>query len=169
VTFTGTVTDENGRSVTVSPGQDGWDGSTVAGRLIKSEPTRRYTLAVAYPADKPDVAKARDGYRDFVGKEVLQDAAWAYLKDHRVVGAWHAKDGEGAGEVVESYVWPDGAPDWQPEGSEYVVKSGDWLMGVVWEPDAWAEIEAGRMRGLSPQGKAQRRPASRARTGSLRS
>lgn len=168
MTFTVTVTDGQ-RTVTVSPEGEQWDGAHVVGRLLKSEAARQYTLAVAYPANKPDVGIARDGHRDFVGKEALQDAAWNYLKDHRAVGAWHAEGGQGAGTVVESYVWPDGAPDWQPDGSGYVVKAGDWLMGVIWEDDAWAEIEAGRMRGLSPQGTAQRAVTTKARTSSLRS
>lgn len=165
--FTVTVTDGQ-RTVTVRPGSADWDGSTIAGRLVKSEPARRYTLAVAYPADRADVGVARDGHRDFVSKEVLQDAAWAYMRNFRKVGAWHSEDSGDAGEPVESFLWPDGAPDWQPEGSDYVVKSGDWLLGVVWSPEAWADIEQGRMRGMSPQGTAQRTRVSRARTAALR-
>ena len=138
----------------------------VASTLIKSEAARQYTLSVAYFADKPDIGKAADGYRDFAPAPVVQEAAWEFMKT-REVGTWHADGTVGRGEVVESFVWPEGAADWQPPGTGVLVKSGDWLLGVVWDDTAWADILAGRITGVSPQGKAARRtPAARAKAGS---
>jgi hypothetical protein len=134
-----------------------WDGETISTRLLKSEPERRYTLNVIYPADKADVAVALDGHRDFASKAVVEDAAWNYMRNHRRVGAFHEQGTDGAADVVESYIYR--GPDWpiESEGQTYVVKSGDWLGGFIWTPEAWADIKAGRIGGVSPQGTAKRR------------
>ena len=95
------VTVQDGtRTVVIEPDGEQWDGTGIAGRVVKADGARRYTLAVAYPANKPDVGVARDGHRDFAGPEAVQDAAWNYLKEHRIVGAWHEDGTQGAGEVV---------------------------------------------------------------------
>lgn len=160
--------ESGGERVVIEPGGQQWDGLGGAQRLIKSDSARRYTLGVAYPANRPDVGIARDGHRDFAQPDALEEAAWNYMKEHRLVGAWHEDGTEGSGELVESYVWPSSAPDWpQPDG--YVVKAGDWLMGIIWDPKSWEDIQAGRMRGLSPQGTARRRVPTRRTTAGLRS
>jgi hypothetical protein len=161
--------------VSVEPtagGAAAWDPGSggVAGLLVKSEATRRYTLTVAYPADKPDTSVAADGYRDFAGKSAVEDAAWAYLTKSPEVGLWHADGTDGAGQVVESYIYR--GPDWTvkaADGSEHVVKAGDWLLGIVWSPDAWARVEAGEIGGVSMQGRAARRKPSAEAVASLRS
>lgn len=131
------------------------DGS-VGCDVLKASDERRYTLGVAYAANRADPHRGKDGFRDFVGADVLRDAAWSYMRKGAAVGLDHAKGTDGAGHVVESYIWPDGAPDW-PQPNGYVVKSGDWLLGVVWEPEAWASIKSGRRGGYSMQGGAHRR------------
>lgn len=133
----------------------------VAGKVVKSDSARRYTLTLAYPADKPDVAVALDGHRDFAGKQALENAAWTYLTKSPAVGLWHEDGTEGAGEVVESYIWR--GPDWTvtaADGSEQVVKSGDWLLGIRWSEQAWPLVRDGQGRGVSMQGKATRRSPS---------
>lgn len=131
--------------------------STPTKKVRKNGKEHRYTLGVAYPANKADVSRAVDGYRDFASAEALEAAAWDFLRKGGRIGLHHANGTDGAGEVVESYVYR--GPDWlQPDGS--VVKAGDWLVGVKWDKAAWAAIKAGRVRGLSPQGTARRRRPS---------
>lgn len=124
--------------------------------LAKSAATpkeRRYTLGVAYKADTPDPFRGQDGRRDFASAPVLEDAAWRFLKNGAKVGLHHADGTDGAGTVVESYVYR--GPDWKLNGA--VVKAGDWLVGIKWDKTAWAAIKAGRVTGLSLQGRASRR------------
>lgn len=147
-----------------------WDGSGVAGLVVKSEDERRYTLVVAYPADKADAAIAADGYKDYAGKAAVEDAAWSYLTKSPNVGLWHADGTDGAGQVVESYIYR--GPDWQvvaADGSTHLVKSGDWLMGIRWTPETWQDVKSGRIGGVSMQGSAIRRPAPADAVASLRS
>jgi hypothetical protein len=134
--------------------------------VFKSAEEKRYTLGVAYPVNRPDVAKAQDGFRDFAGAEVLEEAAWAFIRNGARIGLDHVRGTDGAGTVVESYIYR--GPDW-PQDNGYVVKSGDWLVGVLWEPPVWAEIKAGRKRGLSLMGPARRRRPSAEALASLRS
>jgi hypothetical protein len=161
-----TVEDGNGKRVvidgdTFQPTPAEWDGTTIAGRLIKTAPSRRYTLQVAYPADKPDATKAADGFQDFASSEAVEDAAWTYLTKSPEVGLWHEDGTAGAGRVVESYVYR--GPDWTitaKDGSEHVIKAGDWMVGIQWSEKAWPHVLAGRVNGVSMQGKASRRTPS---------
>ena len=143
-----------------------WDGQCVSGALVKAVDERRYTLSVAYPADRADVAVAQDGHRDFASKAAVEEAAWNYLRNGGKVGLMHADGTEGAGERVESYIWP--GPDWTT-GSGYVVKQGDWMLGVIWEPEAWELIKAGKIGGVSMQGSARRRKPTAEAIAALRS
>ena len=161
----GTVTVETGEHAAKAT----WDGESVAGVLVKASDERRYTLTVAYPADRADVAVAADGHRDFASKAAVEDAAWNYLLKSPNVGLWHADGTDGAGQVVESYVYR--GPDWPLAvgGAEYVVKSGDWLLGIVWEPEAWELVKAGKIGGVSMQGSARRRTPTQEAIDALRS
>ena len=146
-----------------------WDGEHVAGLVVKAEDERRFTLALAYPADKADVAVAQDKHRDFASKDATERAAWNYMKS-RTVSLSHAEGTDGAGEVVESYVYR--GPDWAlkaVDGSEVTIRAGDWLLGTIWTPGAWEQIKAGDVRGMSPEGKAQRRQPSAQAVAALRS
>lgn len=142
-----------------------WDGESVSGALVKAVDERRYTLSVAYPADRADVAVAQDGHRDFASKAAVQEAAWNFMRNGGKVGMMHADGTEGAGEKVESFIWP--GDDWKTDGG-YVVKQGDWMIGIVWEPEAWELIKAGKIGGVSMQGTAQRRKATREAIDKLR-
>jgi hypothetical protein len=147
-----------------------WDGETVEGFVVKSEAERRYTLTVAYPADKADVAVAADGHLDFASKAAVEDAAWGYMRKFRSVGADHADGTDGAGDLVESYIYR--GPDWvvkAADGSEVVIKAGDWLMGTIWSPAAWEKWKRGEYGGTSPQGGAKRRLPSPEAVANLRS
>lgn len=141
--------------------KDAWDGEGVAGMLVKSDDERRYTLTVAYPANKPDIGVAKDGFQDFASKTVVEEAAWNYMLKSRNVGAWHEGGTDGSGEVVESYIYR--GPDWaikSANGEEVTVTSGDWLMGIIWAEDSFTAIKEGRATGVSMQGKVKRRTPS---------
>lgn len=149
---------------------EAWDGTSIATRLIKSSEDRRYTLHVAYPANKPDAHVAADGYRDFASAEAVENAAWAFLQKSPKIGLWHAKGTDGAGDVVESYVYR--GPQWTlkaADGTTQVIDPGDWLVGIVWSPDTWDLVKTGRVNGVSMQGSATRRKPSREALASLRS
>jgi len=162
VTPDGTVTVETGEHAAKAT----WDGESVAGVLVKASDERRYTLVVAYPADQADIATAADGHRDFTSKATLEDAAWNYLRKGGGVGLNHADGTDGAGERVESYLWP--GDDWKtPSG--YVVKNGDWMLGIVWSPEAWELVKAGKIGGVSMQGSAKRQKATAEKIAALRS
>lgn len=148
-----------------------WDGETIATRVLKSDAARRYTLHVIYPADKADVAVALDGHRDFASKAVVEDAAWDYMRNNRQVGVAHSAEhaaamgtafkSDGAAEVVESYIYR--GPDWvikAADGSEVVIKAGDWLGGFIWTAADWADVLAGKINGVSVEGGARRRKPS---------
>lgn len=142
-----------------------WDGETVKSIVVKAEDERKYTLAVAYPADSPDVAKARDGFQDFADAETVEKAAWTYMRNSIAnggeIGAFHADGTEGDGFLVESYIYR--GPDWvvkAADGSEQVIKAGDWLIGTIWSDAAWADIKKGESTGVSMQGRAAREAAS---------
>lgn len=147
----------------------GWDGTGVAGVLVKSDQERRYTLTVAYPANKADTSVAADGYKDFASKAAVEDAAWSYLTKSPVVGLWHADGTDGAGSVVESYIYR--GPDWTvkaADGTEHTVTAGDWLLGIQWDQASWDDVKAGRIGGVSMQGKAARRTPSAEDVANLR-
>ncbi len=142
----------------------------VAGMVVKSEEEQRYTLTVAYPANKPDVALAQDGFRDFASLAAVEKAAWSYLRKSPNVGLWHKSGTDGSGEVCESYIYR--GPDWTvqaADGSEQVIKSGDWLMGIIWSEDSWPLVKQGLIGGVSPQGRAKRRMPDAAAVAGLRS
>jgi hypothetical protein len=143
--------------------------SRVAGLVVKSAPERRYTLAMAYPANKPDAVKALDGHRDFASPEAVENAAWDYLRNGGKVGLQHEDGTDGAGKVVESYIHR--GPDWPitaADGSKQMIKSGDWLIGIVWSDDAWDMVKRGAVKGVSAQGSVKRRAANRADINNLR-
>ena len=137
-----------------------WDGETVKGIVIKSDDELRYTLSVAYPVDQADIAKARDGFRDFASADALRKACWSFMDNGAEVGIGHEPDTEGAGRTVESYILPC---DWTvkaADGEEYVIKAGSWMQGTIWTPEAWELIKSGEVTGESMQGGAVRRTPS---------
>jgi hypothetical protein len=116
--------------------------------------TQRYSLAVAYPANRSD------RHMEYMRPDQVESAAWEYLAKRRDIGVAHADGTSGAGRLVESYIYR--GPDWRmtaADGREVVIKSGDWLIGVLWAPAVWDLIEKGRFTGVSIQGSAKRRVA----------
>jgi hypothetical protein len=146
------------------------DTDGVAGMVVKSEEEQRYTLTVAYPANKADVAIAQDGFRDYASAHAVEKAAWSYLRKSPNVGLWHQTGTEGSGEVCESYIYR--GPDWNiqaADGTTQVIKSGDWLMGIIWSETSWPLVKQGLIGGVSPQGRAKRRTPDATSVANLRS
>lgn len=146
-----------------------WDGLGIAARVIKSEPERRFTLHVAYPANKPDVGIAADGWRDFAGPGAVEEAAWEFMKSGQQIGLWHADRTDGAGTLVESGIYR--GPQWTmkaADGSTQTIEPGDWIIGIQWTPETWELVKSGRIQGVSMQGSAVRRKPSPEALASLR-
>lgn len=125
--------------------------------LAKSVPDQRYTLGLAYPANRAPGTGA-DGHNDVWSAEDLEHTAWEWMRKSRSLGLWHEDGTEGHGDVVESYIYR--GPDWivkAADGTDYTIKAGDWLIGTVWDSSTFALVKARLMNGLSPQGKAKRR------------
>ena len=139
--------------------------------VVKAEEEHRYTLGLAYPAMKPDSARAADGYIDFVSSEVLEKTAWSWMEKNHEIGMFHRDGTEGHATVVESYIYR--GPDWTVaspvNGQDYVIKAGDWLMGCQWDSHGWSMVKAGLVKGWSPEGGARRSKPSQSRLAELRS
>ena len=113
----------------------------------------RYVLGVAYPANRVD------GHGEFMTAATVQKAAWDYLRKGQI-GLHHADGTTGHAEIVESYVYR--GPDWHQiaaDGTTQVIKSGDWLVGAVFDEPTWADVQSGKFNGWSIQGLAARRPS----------
>jgi Putative phage serine protease XkdF len=135
--------------------------------VVKATDERRYTLGVAYPAMRSDVSVAADKHIDFVSAEVLETTAWEWMTKHRDIGLFHRDGTEGHADVVESYIYR--GPDWHIDGNSYVVKSGDWMLGTVWDEYGWQLVKNKLVRGWSPEGGARRTIPDAARLAQLRS
>ncbi len=149
------------------------DTSLIAGEVIKAIPEQRFTLCVGYPARKPDVSVAADGFTDWASDESVEKAAWSYLRKSPKVGLNHERGNasEGIAEVVESYIYRQDTP-WiikAADGSEQKICKGDWLIGLVWSESGWQKIKSGEITGVSAQGRAKRRQSDPADLATLRS
>ena len=157
------VDEETGR-VTVDPSAarkraaEPWDGEGIAGMLVKSVPEKRITLHCCYPVNKSDVARAADGHVDFAGKQAVEDAAHEFMLKSQRIGLHHEPNTDGAGRVVECglHRGPDGVLR-AADGSEQTITDGDWMLAIQWNPETWALIKSGKIRGVSMQGSAVRR------------
>jgi len=115
-------------------------------RVLRAAPEQRYTLGVAYPAASLDL------HQDFMSMEELERTAWDAMRRGVKIGLMHRAGTGGAGTAVESYIYR--GPEWKADGQ--VVKPGDWMLGVVWEPNAWEAIKSGQLKGYSLQGWARK-------------
>jgi len=124
--------------------------------VVKSE-EQRYTLTVVYPASKRSKPEP-DFHGDVMSEEELEKSAWGFMeKGTDRIGLMHRPGTAGAGKVVESYIWR--APEWKIKdagGMDQSVSPGDWVMGIVWSPEAWKAIKAGHITGVSLQGAARK-------------
>lgn len=159
-----------GRNAGVPPFNAYKSTTEIALKALSLQSEQRYTLGLAYPANRADRAVAADGFRDFAPADVLENAAWNYMRKSLRVGLLHKKGTDGRGEVVESYIYR--GPDWEvttPSGQKTMIKAGDWLMGVIWDEPTWDAIKRRKLTGLSPQAKVRRRIPSPEALAGLRS
>jgi hypothetical protein len=122
-------------------------------RLAAPDNPKRFVLGVAYYPDRAD------GHKEWMSKENLERVAWDYVRKHRRVGWFHAGV-EGHAEIVESYIWPDGAPDWVTkdiDGNEQVIKSGYWVLGGLLDEPGFEMVLRQKADGWSMDGGAKRR------------
>lgn len=137
--------------------------------IIKTVPSRQYSLGPAYPAM---VAPGRgaDGFNDFISEDALEKAAWSWMAKHREIGLFHQDGLEGHATVVESYIYR--GPDWHVvspvDGQEYVIKSGTWMLGTIWDDSGWDLVERRLVNGWSPEGGAHRAVPTPERLAQLR-
>jgi hypothetical protein len=146
------------------------DSQTAACSIFKSVEESRVTVGLAYPADRPDVSRAADGFRDFAGRSAVERACWTFTAKSRSIGLQHANGTEGHGEVVESGIHR--GPDWVikgDDGQEKVIKDGDWVLAVRWDISTWSAIKSRKLNGFSPQGRAKRGTPTPERVAELRS
>jgi len=98
-----------------------------------------YVLGVAVAAADP-ICKG-------LSEDDVEEAAWSFLRNNRagaVIGVDHGDGTSGTARIVESYI------NRQPQqwhvtdihGNSQVVKRGDWLIGGLLSPDAWARYRA---------------------------
>ena len=102
--------------------------------------------------------------------EVVEKAAWNFLRKGAKVGLWHEPGHDDAAEVVESYVWR-GEP-WvikAANGTDQTIMAGDWLVGLVLSEPTWELYKSGDIGGVSPQGRGKRKVPDAATLAKLRS
>lgn len=141
-------------------------------RVLKAQEERRYTLGLGYAAW---VAPGRgaDNFNDFISEDALERCAWEWMAKRREIGLFHQDRPEldGHGTVVESYIYR--GPDWEVaspvDGTNVVIKAGDWLVGVVWDEYGWDLVKSRKVNGWSPEGGARRRVPTADRLAQLRS
>lgn len=120
----------------------------------------RYVLGIAFKAGPNElVRRGADGRRDIASPEVIEQAAWNFLKSGRQIGIEHADGTVGHADVVESYIHRGEPAVFMLEDGETVtVDPGDWVLGAILDEPAWDLYKAGQITGWSPQGTARRRP-----------
>lgn len=132
-----------------------------AASLLKASDEDRFLLCVVYSPNRMPLRGA-DKRTDVASPRVLEKAAWRFMLNGARTGVDHQSGGEDACRVVEN--WVHRGPPWtvtSPAGVRETVKAGDWLVGLILSPKAWADYKAGRFGGVSMQGTATRRPPSK--------
>ncbi len=123
--------------------------------VVKAISEQRYSLGVAYPAKltlKADNLDT-DAHGESMSPDELEAAAWRFMADGAKDSGLMHKDGtDGAGKVVESYIYR--GPTWKVD--DQTVEAGDWLLGVLWDAPSWDAIKRGDLTGYSLQGLAAR-------------
>jgi hypothetical protein len=124
--------------------------------VVAKADEQRYTLGPWY------VPGVEDAHGEFTDEKTLQLALWDWVrKGDRTVYLQHGE--RPAGEMVEilTLPFPVEADLVVPgEGTTmYKFPSNTPFMGVVWEPWAWDLVKAGKLRGYSIGGMAQRMEA----------
>lgn len=121
---------------------------------VQKSEKQRYTLGAVYAPGESDF------HGDTMTEPELEKAAWLFAKKDGLtkrVGLNHQSGTDGAGEIVESYIYR--GPVWKfkdASGQEQTIVPGTWMLGVVWQPEGWAKIERRAVTGYSLQGVARK-------------
>lgn len=121
---------------------------------VQKSEKQRYTLGAVYAPGETDF------HGDTMTEVELEKAAWAFAKKDGLtkrVGLQHQSGTDGAGEIVESYIYR--GPKWtfkDTAGNEQTIMPGTWMLGTVWTPESWAKIERRAVTGYSLQGVARK-------------
>lgn len=122
--------------------------------VSKAVEERMFTLGPMY------IPNRKDAHAEWTDPDELQKAVWEYVKKgDRRIRLQHNRDTV-AGEWLEIMAWPYEveAPIVMKDASESTMKfpANTVFLGVKWEPWAWQLIKAGKLRGYSIGGKAER-------------
>jgi len=122
--------------------------------VSKSAEERRYTLGPMYVPDRIDA------HNEWTDSLELQKSVWDYVRSgDRRIRLQHDKEVV-AGEWVEVMAWPYevAVPMQKADGSstQITFPQDTVFLGVIWEPWAWEMVKAGKLRGYSVGGRAQR-------------
>lgn len=130
-------------------------------RVVKAVEAQRFLLMVGYSPNRLPLRGA-DGFVDIAAPDVVEKGCWRFMENGARGGLMHKSGGEGAFRVVENSIYRNPQP-WvlkAADGSEQVIREGDWLIGVVCAADTWDAYKSGAYGGGSLQGGAHRRIAS---------
>lgn len=127
------------------------DDATLVSKAVEE---RMFTLGPMY------IPNRKDAHAEWTDPDELQKAVWEYVKKgDRRIRLQHNRETV-AGEWLEIMAWPYEveAPIVMKDASESTMKfpANTVFLGVKWEPWAWQLIKAGKLRGYSIGGKAER-------------
>lgn len=127
------------------------EGATLVSKAVDE---RMFTLGPMY------IPNRKDAHAEWTDPDELQKAVWEYVKKgDRRIRLQHNRETV-AGEWLEIMAWPYEveAPIVMKDASESTMKfpANTVFLGVKWEPWAWQLIKAGKLRGYSIGGKAER-------------
>lgn len=122
--------------------------------VSKSFDERMFTLGPMYIPNK------MDAHNEWTDPDELQKAVWDYVKKgDRRIRLQHDRD-RVAGEWLEIMAWPYDveAPIVMKDASvsKLMFPANTVFLGVKWEPWAWELVKAGKLRGYSIGGRAER-------------
>jgi hypothetical protein len=130
------------------------DADVEAGFVAKAaRPEQRFTFSPLY------LPNTLDAHGEFATADDLQEAAWDYFrKGDRKLRKQHGS--QVIGEVVEMTSWPFAHEAELTSANGTVRKqkfpAGTVYCGVVWTPEAWTDVKAGKLTGYSMGGSTVR-------------
>lgn len=133
-------------------------GEVLQGTVIKANEEDKFLLMVAYSPNRMPLRGA-DKKTDVASPRVLEKACWLFMAKGAKTGMWHEAGHEAEAVCVENYVYRNPVP-WHIEGTDTVIKQGDWVVGFLLSDAAWGLYKSGQIGGVSMQGDAGRKKAS---------
>jgi DNA adenine methylase len=108
----------------------------------------QFVLGVVLVPEEPDLQD------DIVSAAEIRNAAHRFMEWYQAIGLQHERST--SIKVLESFIAPTDL-----QLGDTLVKAGSWLVGVhVTDPQIWAMVKDGRLRGFSIGGYANRVPVA---------